>query len=87
MVRAEEAPAVAAFRVQMATEEAKQIDRQRGVVAEFPNAWIQTKIGLRPFRLRGLAQVTRETRWAGLTYNLQQGIRLRWRELLVPRTV
>src|SRR5215471_14679773 len=87
VVRAEEAPAVAAFRVKMATEEAKQIYRQRGAVAEFPNAWIKTKIGLRQFRLRGLAKVTTETLWACLTYNIQQWIRLRWRELSVPRTV
>jgi hypothetical protein len=61
VVRAEEVPAVAAFRVKMATQEAKQIYRQRGAVAEFPNAWIKTKIGLGQFRLRGLAKVTMET--------------------------
>src|SRR6516162_3856825 len=87
VVRAEEAPAVAAFRVKMATEEAKQIYRQRGAVAEFPNAWIKTKIGLRQLRLRGLAKVIMETLWACLTYNIQQWIRLRWRELSVLRTV
>jgi len=87
VVRAEEAPAVAAFRVKMATDEAKQIYRQRGPVAEFPNAWIKTKIGLRQFRLRGLAKVTMETLWACLTYNIQQWIRLRWRALSVSGTV
>lgn len=87
VVRAEEAPAVAAFRVKMATEDAKQIYRQRGAVAEFPNAWIKTKIGLRQFRLRGLAKVIMETQWACLTYNIQQWIRLRWREPSVLRTV
>jgi Transposase DDE domain len=87
VVRAEEAPAVAAFRVKMATDEAKQIYRQRGPVAEFPNAWIKTKIGLRQFRLRGLAKVTMETMWACLTYNIQQWIRLRWRALSVSGTV
>ena len=63
----------------MATEEAKQIYRQRGAVAEFPNAWIKAKIGLRQFRLRGLIKVTMEATWACLTYNIQQWIRLRWR--------
>lgn len=87
LFRAEEAPAIAAFRGKMATEKAKQIYRQRGAVAEFPNAWIKTKIGLRQFRLRGLAKVTMETMWACLTYNIQQWIRLRWREPSVPRTV
>lgn len=82
VLRAEEAPPVAAFRGKMATEEAKQIYRQRGAVAEFPNAWIKAKIGLRQFRLRGLAKVTMETRWACLTYNIQQWIRLYWRKPL-----
>ncbi len=79
VVRAEEAPAVAAFRVKMETEEAKQIYRQRGAVAEFPNAWIKAKIGLRQFCLRGLLKVTMEALWACLTYNIKQWIRLRWR--------
>jgi len=79
VVREEEAPAVAAFRAKMATEEAKQIYRQRGAVAEFPNAWIKAKIGLRQFRLRGLIKVKMEATWACLTYNIQQWIRLRGR--------
>jgi transposase len=79
VVRAEEAPAVVAFRAKMETEEAKQIYRQRGAVAEFPNAWIKDKLGLRQFRLRGLIKVTMEALWACLTYNIKQWIRLRWR--------
>jgi hypothetical protein len=79
VVRTEEAPAVAAFRTKMQTEEAKQIYRQRGAVAEFPNAWIKAKIGLRQFRLRGLLKVTMEVLWACLTYNVEQWIRLCWR--------
>jgi hypothetical protein len=42
------------------TAEAKKIYRQRAEAAEFPNAWIKDKIGLRQFRLRGLAKVTLE---------------------------
>jgi len=83
IVRAEEAPAVAAFRAKMQTEEAKQIYRQRGAVAEFPPAWIKEKLGLRQFRSRGQPKVTMEAMWASLTYNIQQWIRLRWR---VPLT-
>jgi transposase len=79
VVRAEEAPAVAAFRAKMETEAAKQIYRQRGAVAEFPNAWIKDKLGLRQFRLRGLIKVGMEALWACLTYNIRQWIRLRWR--------
>ncbi len=79
VVRAQEAPAVAAFRAKMETEGAKQIYRQRGAVAEFPIAWIKDKLGLRQFRLRGLLKVTMEAIWACLTYNIQQWIRLCWR--------
>jgi hypothetical protein len=79
VVRGEEAAAVVAFRTKMETEAAKQIYRQRGEVAEFPNAWIKDKLGLRQFRLRGLIKVTMEALWACLSYNIQQWIRLRWR--------
>ena len=85
-VRWEEAPAVVAFRAKMQTAEAKQIYRQRGAVAEFPNAWIKAKIGLRQFRLRGLLKVTVEALWACLTYNIQQWIRLCWRREAAPGT-
>ena len=63
----------------MQTDEAKRIYRQRGGVAEFTNAWLKTKNGLREFRVRGLLKVGMETLWACLTYNIQQWIRLRWR--------
>jgi transposase len=86
VVREEEAPAVVAFRAKMASEEAKQIYRQRGAVAEFPNAWIKDKIGLRQFHVRGLIKVTMEAVWACLTYNIKQWIRLRWRSQAALRT-
>ena len=54
------------------------IYRQCGAVAEFPNAWIKDKLGLRQFRLRGLVKVRLEVLWAALTYNIQQWIRLSW---------
>jgi transposase len=77
--RVEDSEAVAAFKQKMATPEAQQIYKQRSQVAEFPNAWIKAKIGLRQFRLRGLVKVGMEALWACLTYNIQQWIRLRWR--------
>jgi transposase len=86
VVREEEAPAVIAFRAKMETEAAKQIYRQRGGMAEFPNAWIKDKIGLRQFRLRGLLKVTMEALWACLTYNIQQWIRLHWKVTLQVAT-
>jgi transposase len=79
LVRSQEAPAVTAFKVKMQTPEAREIYKQRAGIAEFPNAWIKEKIGLRQFRLRGLAKVTLEALWACLTYNIQQWIRLVWR--------
>jgi len=63
-----EAPAVQAFITKMQTDAAKVIYRLRGPVAEFPNAWIKAKIGLRQFRVRG-CEIGMETLWACLTYN------------------
>jgi hypothetical protein len=79
IVRGVDDPVVVAHKEKMETEEAKQIYRQRGAVAEFPNAWIKDKIGLRQFRLRGLIKVGMEVLWACLTYNIKQWIRLCWR--------
>ncbi|MGD0231467.1 MAG: hypothetical protein ABSC19_14100 [Syntrophorhabdales bacterium] len=45
-------PAVAAFLEKMKTQKAKEIYKTRGPIAEFANAWIKSKIGLRAFRLR-----------------------------------
>ena len=62
----------------MDTPEAKEIYKQRGPTAEFPNAWIKEKLKLRQFRLRGLSKIGMECVWACLTYNIQSWIRLRW---------
>jgi transposase len=83
VVRAVPSPVVVQFAEKMQTEAAKSIYRQRGAVAEFPNAWIKDKLGLRQFRLRGLLKVGLEVLWAALTYNIQQWIRLSWRPGLV----
>ena len=77
--RVQDSPAVTAFKEKMATPEAQQTYKQRAGVAEFPNAWIKAKIGLRQFRLRGLVKVGMEALWACLTYNIQQWVRLVWR--------
>jgi len=79
LLRSVEEPQVQAFRQKMHSAEAKEIYRQRSAVAEFPNAWIKAKLGLRQFRLRGLDKVTLEALWACLTYNIQQWIRFCWR--------
>ena len=71
--------AVTAFRQKMEQAEAKAIYKQRGAVAEFPNAWIKDKINLWKFRLRGLAKVATEALWACFTYNVMVWERLVWR--------
>ena len=77
--RSEPVPVVAAFVKKMQTAAAQTIYRLRGAVAEFPNAWLKAKIGLRQFRVRGLKKVRCETLWACLAYNLSQWVRLRWK--------
>lgn len=79
IARSVDAPDVHQFREKMQTPQAQQIYAQRAPVAEFPNAWIKEKLGLRQFRLRGLLKVGCEALWACLTYNVQQWIRLCWR--------
>jgi transposase len=74
---------VAAFRRKMQTPEARQIYRQRGEIAEFPNAWIKDKLGLRKFRVRGLGKARMEAVWACFTYNILQWVRLCWRPALL----
>lgn len=79
LVRSEATPELVAFQTKMETPEAQAIYKQRAGVAEFPNAWIKDKMGLRQFRLRGLVKVTLESLWACLTYNICQWIRLCWK--------
>jgi len=83
VTRVEDSAAVKAFREKMRTEPAQAIYKRRKQIAEFPNAWIKDKLGLRKFRLRGLVKVRTETVWACLTYNIQEWIRLRWKRQLV----
>jgi hypothetical protein len=81
-IRVEEQADVAAFRKKMEQPEQKTIYRQRGPVAEFPNAWIKEKPGLRKFRVRGMLKAGAELVWACLTYNAMQWFRLTWRKTL-----
>jgi hypothetical protein len=67
---------VVEFRKKMQSDEAKAAYRQRGAVAEFPNAWIKQKMGLRKFHLSGLIKAGIEVLWACLAYNAMQYIRL-----------
>jgi hypothetical protein len=40
----------------METAESQAVYRRRGGVAEFPNAWIKEKLGVRKFRVRGVVK-------------------------------
>lgn len=74
---------VEAFQERMRQPACQQLYQLRGAVAEFPHAWWKEKFGLRKFHVRGLAKARIEAKWAALTYNIQQWIRLRWRPQLV----
>jgi transposase len=87
VVRSEPNPVLKTFREKMQTEAYRQLYRKRSEVAEFPNAWLKAKLGIRRFQLRGRAKVTLESLWAVITYNVQQWIRLRWREPSLARAV
>lgn len=78
LARLEESPEIDAFRQKMETLQAKEVYKKRAEVAEFPNAWIKEKLGVRRFRVRGLRKVKCEALWAALTYNIQQWIRMSW---------
>jgi transposase len=82
VTRIENDPRVDAFLKKMETDEAKALYRHRSEVAEFPNAWIKEKFGLRQFRLRGLVKAGIEALWACLTYNVKLWIRLCWKPRL-----
>jgi transposase len=56
IVRAVEAPPVRAFIQKMETDQAKAIYRQRGAIAEFPNAWIKEKLGLATISCAGIGK-------------------------------
>jgi len=86
IVRGEPNPLLKQFREKMQTEPYRQQYRQRSEVAEFPNAWLKEKLGLRRFRLRGTGKVGTESLWAVITYNVQQWARLIWRRRLQPVT-
>ena len=79
-IRMEEQADVAAFRKKMDSDKYRAIYRKRAPVAEFPNAWIKDKLGVRKFRVRGKAKAGTELLWACLTYNIMQWVRLIWRK-------
>jgi transposase len=79
----QEAEVMARFRSKMASAEAQTIYRQRSAVAEFPFAVLKERLGLRKFRVFGMAKARTEAMWACLTYNVMIWTRLIWSGALV----
>ena len=71
--KADDAPAVAAWRQRMGTDDAKAIYKQRAATAETTNADCRTHRGLDRFNVRGPAKVLCVAVWTAVTYNA-----LRW---------
>ena len=65
-----------AFRQRMATEEAKEMYKQRPSIAEFPNAECRNR-GLQQFRVRGLNKVRTVALWHAIVFNFMRMIDLR----------
>lgn len=64
-----------AFRQRMATEEAKELYKQRPSIAEFPNAECRNR-GLHQFRVRGSNKVRTVTLWYAITFNFMRMLHL-----------
>lgn len=79
VIRTEEDPKVAAFRKKMQQVEYQGLYRQRAQVAEFTNACLKVKRGLRQFLRRGLKKVRAELAWACLSCNVAIWIRQVWK--------
>lgn len=69
--RPKEPQAITQWRLRMATEEAKQIYRQRAASAEWVNAQARNR-GLRQFLVRGMAKARAVVLWYALAHNLTQ---------------
>jgi transposase len=63
------------FRQRMATDQAKQIYKQRSSVAEFPNAECRNR-GLQRFLVRGLSKVRTIALWHAITFNFMRSLTL-----------
>ncbi len=72
-----EPEALTRYHAKMETERAKAIYKQRAPVAEFPNAWLKTKLKWVRLQCRGLVKAKAEALWTCLTHNLQRYFKLR----------
>lgn len=76
LTKTDEDPKVTEFRRRMGQSKYQHIYRQRAQVAEFSNACLKEKKGLRRFLPRGLARVRAELAWACLSCNVSIWIRM-----------
>jgi hypothetical protein len=74
--RDDDSPAVAAWRVRMATDEAKEIYKERAATAECVNAIARNR-GLYQVRVRGRPKVLAVVLWHILAHNLMRVVALR----------
>jgi hypothetical protein len=74
--RPDDSPPVAAWRERMATDEAKEIYKERASTAEYVNAIARNR-GLQQFRVRGLRKVRAVLLWYVLAHNLIRAATLR----------
>jgi transposase len=81
--RADDSPAVVAWRKRMATDEAKEIYKQRAATAECSNAHARNR-GLQRFLVRGLRKVKAVALWYALAHNLIRAATLRAEVALKP---
>jgi hypothetical protein len=74
--RPDDSPAVAEWRTRMATNEAKEIYKERAATAECVNAIARNR-GLQQFRVRGSPKVKAVVLWYVLAHNLMRAVALR----------
>ena len=74
--REDDSPAVADWRMRMATAEAKEIYKERAATAECVNAIARNR-GLQQFRVRGSPKVRAVILWYVLAHNLMRAVALR----------
>lgn len=68
-------PEMTEFRKRMATDEAKELLKERPSIAEFPNAVCRNH-GLHQFPVRGVAKCYAVTLWHVLAHNFQRMLNL-----------
>jgi transposase len=73
---------MAAFRVRMGTQEAKDIYKRRSAIAEFPNADCRNR-GLTQFRVRGLVKAKAQALWHVLAFNFSRMLKLNYLEVVM----